>query len=274
MVGISESCGMVGVGLATVLSAWLLTHLGWRQTMYASGVAATLLMVAAHVLVRDKPIAVAASQKKHPGIWKSLRIATRKPQLWIVNIYGFFAFAIINAITSLWGVPFLHHIYNLSISTATAIISMMLYGLALGLPFVGWIAIRLGQRKPILLVGSSFTAMLLSIAIFLPHLPIWLLFLLFFLTGVTGSSYVHCFSISKENTPSVINGVSLAITNMVMMLGAPVMQIAIGYLLAHQFFGLSHSPALTYRLAIGLVPMGIALSFFIALSFKERKPTT
>ncbi len=270
MVSISESVGMVGVALVTLLSAWLLTKLGWRQTMYTSGVVAAILMVAAHILVRDKPIAV-NTEKKPLSIWKSLRIATRKPQLWLANIYGFFAFAIINAITSLWGVPFLNHNYHLSISTATAIIGMKIYGLEIGLPIVGWISTRLGQRKPVLLVGSSFTTLLLSIAIFVPHLPIWLLFVLFFLTGVTGSSYVHCFSISKEKTPAAINGVSLAVTNMVMMLGAPIMQIAIGYLLSHQFFGLSHSPALTYRLAIGLVPAGIALSFFIALGFKEKR---
>ena len=271
VVGVSEALGMVGVGLTTVFTAWLLMKTGWRSAMLVSGITATLIMIAAHLLVRDKPMETTNnSEKKIFSLWQSLRMTLTQAQVWLSGFYGFFAFAIINAIASLWGVPFLQKVYQLSVGLSATIISMILYGLALGLPLVSVVTNKLGARKPVLLVSSGFTAFLLSIVTFIPHLPVWLLYPLFFLIGLFGCSYIHCFAISKENTDTAIHGTSLAVTNMLMMIGAPIMQITIGFLISHDFFHLSHSTALTYRLSLGLVPMGIAISFFLALGFREK----
>ncbi len=273
MVGISESFGMVGVGIITVSSAWLLMHIGWRNAMLISGILATILMLAAHLLVRDKPIETTSNTvKRQFSLWQSLSITLKQPQIWLAGLYGFFAFSIVNAITSLWGVPFLQEVYHLSVGLSASIVSMILYGLAVGLPTIGIVTTKLRQRKPVMLVGSSFTALVLSIILFTPHLPVGVLFVLFFLTGVFGSSYIHCFSIGKENTPEEIHGISLAVINMFFMVGAPLLQICIGFLITHHFFHLIHSVGLSYRLALGLVPIGIALSFFIALLIKEKSP--
>lgn len=272
-VGLSESLGMVGVALTTVCSAWLLTHFGWRKTVLTSGIVAVLLMIAAHLMVRDKPSETEEIKEK-VGFWQSVRMTLKERQVWLSGFYGFFAFAIINAIASLWGVPFLENVYDLSLTLSASIVSMILYGLAIGLPLITVITNVIGSRKPVILVASACTAFFLSVTLFVPNLPTWLLFLLFFLTGLTGCSYVHGFAISKESMPESIHGVGLAMTNMMLMLGAPIMQIVMGYIITHDFFGLSHSLDLTYRLALGLVPAGIALSFFIALGFKGRSPSS
>lgn len=269
MIGSAESAGMVAVALASVLSAWFITHSGWRITIFTSGIIALIVMILAYSIVRDKPPAKAQNQPPQVSLKKGVLLSLSNKQVWWSGVFGFLNFAVINAISSLWGVPFLHQVYHFSLSLSAAIISMLLYGLATGTPIVGWISMRICRRKPIMLVGSCLSALFLSIAIFIPHLSVWLLFILFFLAGLTCSTYIQCFSISKERTPSHIHGISMAITNMIGMLGAPIYQFIMGTLIESQIFGLSQHDALTYRIAMGVVPAGLALSFFVALWIKE-----
>lgn len=264
MVGYSETLGMVGVALSAVISAALISTVGWRVTLHSSALVAFAIAVIAACVVRDQPSAIKRVATR-PPLLDSLRVVIRSKTVWLAGFYGFCNFSVINALCSLWGVPFLRNNYHFSLSLAAAIVSMIFYGMAVGSPTLGYLSLRSGKRKPSMLIGSGVGALLLSIALFVPNLSITTLFFLFFFIGVCASSYIQCFAITKEVTPGPTHGVSLAFANLMVMLGAPFYQIAIA--------GLMQLPALpaanAFNFAIAIIPASFVASTLLALCLRE-----
>ena len=259
MVGYAETIGMVGVALSSVLGAALISYAGWRVTMTVSGLVALITLVLCVVFVRASP------KSSHPtDLIKNLHISIKKSlknrHIWLSGLFGLCHFSVINALCSLWGVPFLRHVYHYSLSLSAAVISMIFYGMAIGAPLTSLWSVRLGRRKPIMALSSGLAALLLSIVIFVPDLSTTGLFILFFIIGLCASTYVQCYSITKELTPKSTHGVSLALTNLLVMLGAPLYQMLIASLLEHT----------SYPIAITVVP----LSFVLALGLIYYIPET
>jgi MFS family permease len=268
VVGLSEMIAMIGTGIGQVTLAWVVANQGWRTAIHWSGMFAIVIMVLCYAVVRDKPVNV-SEEKSSSQIWANLFETLKQKQVWLAGIYGFFAFSVVNAFTSLWGVPFLVDTYHFSLNRAATMVAMIFVGIAIGAPFNGWVSMRLGQRKPILLVGSSIAALLMTVLFFVPDLKNWEIYFLLLLSGLFSSAYVQCFAISKETTPKKIHGAALALTNMLIMLSAPVLQTFIGLLLHTHFFGVSHALSFTFRLSLGILPLGMAVAFCIALMIKE-----
>jgi MFS family permease len=267
MVGYAETIGMVGVALSSVMGAALISYAGWRLTMMVSAVVALITLVLCIVFVRASPKPSHLIDQKNgsrnsliKNLKTSLLLSLKNRNVWLSGLFGFCHFSVINALCSLWGVPFLRHVYHYSLSLSAAVISMIFYGMAIGAPLTSHWSVRLGRRKPIMALSSSLAALLLSLVIFVPNLSTGSLFILFFVIGVFASTYVQCYSITKELTPKSTHGVSLALTNLLVMLGAPLYQFLIANLLEHY----------SYSIAIAVVP----LSFVLALGLIYYIPET
>ncbi len=268
VVGLSEMIAMLGAGLSQIGLAWVVSSLGWRAAIRWSGFIALIIMILCYTMVRDKPLDT--TEIKSPAqIWHNLVATLKQKQVWLAGIYGFFACSVVNTFTSLWGVPFLVNLYHFNLSKSASMVAMIFVGVGLGAPFNGWASMRLGQRKPIMLVGASISALLLTVLFFVPNLQVWQIYTLLFLIGVSNSTYVQCFAISKETTPVKIHGATMALTNMLVMLSAPVLQNFVGYLLHTHFFGLSDTLSFTFRLSLGILPLGMALAFLLTFAIKE-----
>jgi MFS family permease len=197
-------------------------------------------------------------------IVKRLKIIATNRQVILGSLYGFFAFAIVNAFTSLWGIAFLVNTNTFSKQVAANMLSMVFIGIAIGGPLSGWLTKILNQRRIIIIANGGLLTIIMSLIIFCPNLSVPMLFMLLLLSGMFCSAYLQCFAVIKDAVAPEMRATALAASNMIIMLGAPILQLLIGWLLQNHFFGLSHETAETYRLSLAILPVGMLLAFIMS----------
>jgi MFS family permease len=260
MVGLAETLGMLASSAGENVMAWVVQHLGWRISMSASGVIALVLFVLCVAFVRRNPdYKTVALGEDALSIGAQITRALRSRVIWLAGGFGFFMFAIINAFTSLWGVPFLQVTHHLSLSHAALVTSMVFIGVALGAPLSGWVCMRMNKRKPVMFTGAFIAFVLMSLVVFLPGLSPTMLCILLFLSGAFCAVYIQCFALAKDQIPAGIHGAGLALTNMIFMLSAPILQTLIALLL--------HTSS--FRVAMSILPAGFFVAFLLVCFMSE-----
>jgi MFS family permease len=266
MIGLSEGLTMLGVTGSVVLLTWLVAQFSWRTAFTGFGCVTFALMLASFFFLDRQPNA------PHPNnqaltlqlIVKRLKIIATNRQVILGSLYGFFAFAIVNAFTSLWGIAFLVNTNTFSKQVAANMLSMVFIGIAIGGPLSGWLTKILNQRRIIIIANGGLLTIIMSLIIFCPNLPVPMLFMLLLLSGMFCSAYLQCFAVIKDAVAPEMRATALAASNMIIMLGAPILQLLIGWLLQNHFFGLSHETAETYRLSLAILPVGMLLAFIMS----------
>jgi len=271
MVGLSEGIAMSSVTFSIILLNWLVTHYSWRIAMAGCGCITFLIMLATYFFIRDQTIKPhqAAQQLTVCSIAKTLKNIFTHPQVLLGSIYSFFMFAIVNAFTSLWGISFLMATNSLDKQTAANMVAMVFIGIAIGGPLSGWLSKIWEGARNILIGCAALATIVMSLIVFCPGIPSALLFVLFFLAGMFCSAYIQCFAVIKDSVPAAIRATALATSNMIIMIGAPILQLTIGWLLQNHFFALSDNTAMIYRLSLAILPIGMFIAFILAFYIKE-----
>ena len=102
---------------------------------------------------------------------------------------------------------------------------------------LGLLSDRIGRRKPVI-VASAIVATITWIPIlFFPGIPLWLLISLVIIVGLANGSVTLGFAFSKESVPPRFAGTASGIYNMGSILGAMILQPAIGWLLDRNWQG-------------------------------------
>ncbi len=272
MVGISEGLTMLGVTVGIIFLNWLISHWSWRTAMLGGGVITFIVMILTFLFVRDVPHETHVRHQKQlisiKIIMNRLKIIFLNQQIILGSLFGFFIFSIVNVFASLWGITFLINADSLSQQTAADMVAMIFIGIAIGGPLSGWASKIINQKRSVLL-GGGCAAVTMSVIIFCPHIPELILYGLFFLMGLFCSVYILCFGMIKDTVSPMICATALSVTNMIVMSAAPILQLLIGGLLQHRFFGLTHNIEMIYRLSLAILPIGMFIAFISAFWMKE-----
>lgn len=277
LAGLTQALGMLGAVIGEAPTAIAVQHIGWRNTMFIMGVAIIILGIFIGLIVRDKPkelIPTRSTEPERSGLLQGLMLVVKNPRSWINAGYIGLLYAPTAAFAELWGVNFLSQNYHLSSTIAGAAIGTIFIGWTVGGPITGWLSDKIGRRKPMLFFSALSGFILLSCIIFIPHLPIHLLFSLLFLYGMTNTGVVISYAVASEINLPKINGTSIAFANMASVLIGACLQPIIGYLLDLQWNGTIlhgvHQFSLgDYHHALIALPICSALSFFFAFFVKE-----
>ncbi len=274
MVGVSESFTMTGVTLGVVLLAWVLTFSSWRIDMMVCGLMALTGSTVAFIIVRLQRGDLSAP-KQHPfawgHVWKKLILTAKNKQIWLGSLYGFFIFAMVNVFTSLWGVDFLEHTQALNRQSAANVMSMIFIGIAIGGPILGLLTHRWVSHRQAMSCCALLSTILMSYLLWMPVLPLWVLYTGYTVMGMFCAAYIPCFTVIKDNAPSAIQATSLAFANMTIMAGAPVLQTLIGIILQHMG-GAVHASAFSYRMALLVLPAGMLIAWILCYFIQDARP--
>jgi MFS family permease len=261
LMGISEMLSMLMTAILINRVTLVMMNYGWRYSMNWCASIAFMIMLLIIIFLKKAPRQERAPLCLAPiPIFSQIKCALCSYAVWLVGLYGFFMFAMVSAFTSLWGVPFLRAQHHLSLHQAAHSVAMVFVGIALGTPAISYCSNKQGKRKPILMLCAVLTCLSMSVVIVshsssVPFLSLWL-----FLSGFFSGSYLLGFAVVKELTPACYRSISLAITNMIFMLGAPVLQILMGFLL-HQ--------GLNYNIAMSLIPIGCLVAVVLGSQLTE-----
>lgn len=240
--GLTLLVGNLGSILAAGPLALLLAEVSWRQVFVGAGVISVLLALLTLIGVRNRPEdAGFPSLREQEGLpphpprdqhWlQDLReVLTNRavwPGFWVnFGLTGcFFAFA------GLWAIPLMRDLFGLDRAAASLYATVTLLGFAIGAYKVGWISDRLGRRRPVIVIGTLLFCLAWLGMILLPWGPGWSGLLIFALLGLTAGGNVVVYAAAKEVLPARVAGMSVALVNTGLFLGAAILQPAFGWVL-------------------------------------------
>ncbi|KTD62510.1 MFS transporter [Legionella spiritensis] len=262
LVGISETLALMGVALGEVGMAWLITHYGWRITMYMAGGCALILTVVVVFIIRDPVKNIPVEVNEWVPLGRAFKKVIRNRQVWLAGLYGFAMISIINVVANLWGIPFFVQRYPaMSLHTASTMISIIFIGTGIGGPFHAWLIQRFSARQVIMTGCVCLTLLLYSMVLYWSTLPFWMLYGLLFLTGFFSSAYILVFGVVKDSINRELQGTALSAANMLLMMSAPLLQPLVGKLLELEF---------NFEQALSIIVITLVAAVFLSLGLDKN----
>lgn len=275
LAGLTQALGMLGAAVGEAPVGYSVQAFGWRHTMFLMAAVFFSLAFFILLIVRDKP-QISIQKKRKPQsmkIWESLSIVMKNRLSWVNAIYAGLVFAPTATFGELWGVSFIHHVYEVSYQDAAFAVGLIFIGWAIGGPLVGWISDRMKKRKPVMLFSAVSGFILMGIILFYP-LNYTVLLLLLFLFGVSNTGVAIAYVLATEINPHQVSGTALAFTNMASILFGTVLQPLIGWFLdlqAHTSVSdhfIIYTPH-QFRIAMLALPICSIFALFFAYNLKE-----
>lgn len=285
MTGMTEALVFASVAATNLLLSQIVASAGWRVAMLVAFFILLGIFAGIWCFVPEDSNATDGDEQASalPSLWSTFKQVLKGPSIWIAGLYGFFSFAFLSLYVSLWGIPFLLAKYEFGLVTATAVMSMVLVGGAIGCPIVGVLTSRV-RAQNIASIGSLINCLLAFWLTQGPSLGILSLLCCHLLLGIFSSVYIICFVVVAKNVPEHIQGAAIGMTNMIKMSSGPVLQPLLGLILSYLANRVvldsaeSYSQDL-YAQALLLFPIctlsALLLSFFLprAQEAIEHQPT-
>lgn len=279
MAGATQALGMLGAALGEGPVSFVVAAVGWQRTMIIIGIVLIALAVLIFLIVRDHP-EYAPEKIQEPyynneysllgGLWQVLR----NKQTWLNGAFVGFLYAPTAAFAELWGASYLHRVYNITPEIAASAVSLMFIGWGVSSPLMGWLSDKIGRRKPILLGSAFFSLVFMSSVLYIPHLPVALMFILLFLYGMSNVGVATSYAVASEINSKSLSGTSMSFANMASVIIGAFFQPIIGWLLDmswdHKIVnGIPWYSAHDYHMAMLALPACFVLSFIFAAVLKE-----
>lgn len=286
--GLATALGTIGAMIGDNLLGYMVTSLGWQPTVNITAVFGMGLMLILWLGIKDNQ-----RNQKQSGTVTTFRksmidlgIIVRDKQIWINGIYGCLVYLPTTVFAELWGIPYLLHAQSLTPGEASLCNSIFFLGFTIGAPTMGFISDKIKRRKPPMLIGASGAAILMLMILYTPDLHFLGLSILLFLLALSCSVQSLVFAVGREVSPNEAAGTAIAMTNMVVMLGAMLLQPLVGRLLdwsllrreaihPELFHNISVDQlqqlytAADYKVAMSIIPIGIFIAAILTLFLKE-----
>ena len=203
-IGVTQCVGMLG-GTAgqLVVGGWMANGLSIPQFWGRVGIV-VILVAAGLWWSTPKETPQTPQGKANGGILSTYKIVFSNPQSYLCGLAAGLLFVPTTVGDMVWGVRFFETDKLFSFSDAVFVISMVPLGWVFGCPLLGWIADRLGRRKPVYLGGAAIMLIGFAQLIYLPTLlPSWLTL---FILGVASGAAMIPYTIIKEVNPDEVKG--------------------------------------------------------------------
>jgi len=203
-IGVTQCVGMLG-GTAgqLVVGRWVADGLSIPQYWGRTGIV-VLLVAAGLRWITPKEAPRIREGKATGGILATYKIVFSNPQSYLCGLAAGLLFVPTTVGDMVWGVRFFETDKSFSFSDAVFAISMVPLGWVFGCPLLGWLADRLGRRKPVYLGGAAIMLIGFVQLIYVPTLlTSWLTL---FILGVASGAAMIPYTIIKEVNPDEVKG--------------------------------------------------------------------
>jgi MFS family permease len=224
-VGITQCLGMLGGAAGQFVVAPLIHGpLEWQQFWVYAGVVSLLIAVAMFVATPSEDV----SQTSNASIWTTFapyKTVLTNPQSYLCGLCGGLLFLPTTVGAMTWGVSFLQEGWHVAYTPAVDRAAAVAIGWVFGSPILGYVADRIGRRKPVVLGGAALM-LLATLAIFYLPPETFPPYLLGFLLGFGSGAAMIPYSIIKEVNPDHAKGSATGAMNFLVFvmtaLAAPV----------------------------------------------------
>lgn len=277
MAGICSALGMFGGMSGELIMAFSVEKIGWQSTLTHAiwiGIGLTFVLWFTLRDKRENTLKAAEGLKKNTiSVRSSLFEIINNKQLWMAGIIGCLTFLPISAFAEMWAVPYFESI-GMTRQEGAFGSSMIFLGFALGGPVWGILSDKFSTRRFPLILGAMVSAVLLALVICMPASLGKSIHWILFLSGFFASSEILVFAIANDLSRREVSATAASFTNMVVMLGAPLLLPLIGKLLDNSVKGLDGLNASTkgvenYGLALLILPIMLLIAAVLSACLKE-----
>jgi sugar phosphate permease len=284
--GMTSALGTIGAMVGDNLIVSWVNKFGWQPSMNWTAVFGIILCVILWFGIMDHPKHVFTGPESETMKKKiqDLHLIIRNKQIWINGFYGCMVYLPTTVFAELWGIPYLRHAHHLSEAQAAFANSLLFFGFMIGAPSMGAISDKIRRRKLPMIVGALGAAVMMSVILYAPNLSPNVLNVCIFVLGLFYSAQTIVFAVGRELSPPQAAGTAIALTNMIVMIGAMVLQPLVGRLLDlslrfHHGMDIPAGVALNkvhwlytaadYRLAMSIIPVGIVVAVLLTFFIRE-----
>lgn len=200
------------------------------------------------------------------SVWISLAQVLTNRQNWMAALFNALLFGPALAFSSFWNFPY-QKTFGHDAATSVMINNMILLGLAVGGPLIGWISDKTKRRvlpAQLFCVGS-LACMLLIISDF--SFSITPVFVLMFLYGVCSNGTTVGYAFAKENTAAENQGTVTGFINTLTFISITVLQILPGTFMEN--LKVTTVQVYKYDAAFLILPFCILIALTATLFMKE-----
>ncbi|KTD62668.1 MFS transporter [Legionella shakespearei] len=286
--GMTSALGPIGAMLGDNFLEMFVEHLGWIKTLNMTALFGIVLSVVLWFGIHDNKNGAHRQSGTVPNLKKGLidlGIIIRNKQIWVNGMYGCLVYLPTTVFAELWGIPYLIHAHGLTTQAAGLANSLLFLGFIVGAPLMGYISDKLHRRKFPMLFGAGGAALVMMMILYLPGLNQSNIQALMFLLGLLYSAQAIVFAVGRELSPGEAAGTAMAVTNMIVMLGAMFLQPLVGHLLdfslsTHMGAAVVDTAATVsnvqklytvddYQFALSVIPLGILIAAILTFFLKE-----
>lgn len=283
--GMTSALGTIGAMVGDNLLGKMVGIIGWQDCLFYAAIFGVFLFVFLWAGIRDhnKDREMGGTIHSFRVNFIDLKIILCNKQVWLNGFFGCLVYLPTTVFAELWGIPYLAHAHGLSESSAAFANSLLFFGFTIGAPSMGFISDKLKRRKLPMVVGAIGAAILMSVILYWPSLNEYSIGILMFLLGLFYSAQTIVFAVGRELSPKEAAGTAIAMTNMIVMIGALFLQPLVGRLLDISVWARHAAPlrlikgehlqylytASDYRWAMSIIPIGIVLAAILTLFIRE-----
>ena len=209
-IGVTQCLGMLG-GTAgqIVVGPFIAKGVTMPQFWGVIGLAVLIVALALMWVTPKEPHTVQA--RSSGGVLAPYKIVFSNPQSWLCGLAAGLLFVPTTVGDMVWGVRFFQSDKAFAFTDAVFVISMVPLGWVFGCPLLGFIADRIGRRKPVYLGGAAIILLGFIQLNYLPALlPPWLSLLIM---GIASGAAMIPYTIIKEVNPDEVKGSAVGAIN-------------------------------------------------------------
>jgi MFS family permease len=229
-IGFTQCLGMLG-GAAGQFAAAPLIHgpIAWQQFWLYSGVVILVIAVAMFIATPRED----RSQGAKASIWSTFapyKTVLANPQSYLCGLCAGLLFLPTTVGAMTWGVSLLEHGWHLDYTHAVDRAASVAIGWVFGCPILGYLADRIGRRKPVVFAGA---ALMLVAILGINYLPpeTFPPYVLGFVLGFGSGAAMIPYSTIKEVNPDYAKGSATGAMNFLVFVLSALAGPAFGWLL-------------------------------------------
>ena len=276
--GLVNTLGFLGAGIGTIAMSYLVTSLGWRDTIQYFAVLGIALSVGFWITTRKTPKShnhTETKTKDFKTAGKQLWALAKMPRVWLAGIFAGLMFLPTTVFAALWGVPYLEKFHHYPAHEAAFAVAMIFIGCAIDTTITGWLSDTLKTRTKLMRAGALGAAILSIVLLYVVHVPYAVVCILFVVFGILSSVEALAFIVAVDLVPSQSAvATAVAFINTLTMIGGMIFQRGLGQLLDFFWSGqMSHGiriyGVLDYEKAVTIIPISLILAFILALFIRD-----
>jgi len=282
--GLTIGVSALGGIIATTPLAIAASVIGWRSSMLVIGSLCVVSALFIFLSVRDRPVDETDSESPEltadggpTSLRDDLRSVLGGSDVWALGILNFLILGVNFTIIGLWGVPYLVHLYDLSVARASLYVLVGNVGLLIGSPLFGWIADRTAAHTALVLISTLVFCVVFGT---LSALDTALAFvgILFFTAMFVNGGVSLAFTVGRQRHPDEVSGTVSGTINSVGYFGAAVVPAVMGMVLDVFWTGkiVDGTPVYSftgYRVAFGIATVAGFAALACALWIHQtRRP--